>query len=117
LTFLVDPGSEITVMSANEASAIGLPLPLRASVGAVHGQTGLEIRSGYLRVQVVGMDRTEYALPCFFLGDPQAPPPASCGVGARKLLGLGGVIDKLRLTFDGRPTAGATHGNLIVEKI
>ncbi len=114
----MDPGSEITTMSAYEARVIGLPMPQRAAVGAVHRQTGLEIRSGYLRVQVVGMDPTEYAIPCFFLGDPHAPPsPTSTVAGARKLLGLAGVIDKLRLAFDGRPTPGAAHGNLIVERI
>ena len=74
-TFLVDSGTEITTFPAALARSLGLPLPLKASPGAVHAQTGLEIRSGFLRFQVVGMDATEYALACFFLGDPNTPPP------------------------------------------
>jgi hypothetical protein len=66
------------------------------------------------------MDQTEYACPCFFLGDPDTPlnPNAPPTREPRFLLGLSGVVDKIRLTFDGTP-AGilAPRGYLIVEKI
>jgi hypothetical protein len=58
------------------------------------------------------MDLTEYIFPCYFLGDPSTPVPAT----ARNLLGLSGVIDQIRLTFDGAAAPGAPHGVLIVEK-
>ena len=58
------------------------------------------------------MDPTEYVFPCYFLGDPDTPPPAT----AKSLLGLTGVIDQIRLTFDGVSLPGAPHGILIVEK-
>ena len=116
--FLVDSGSEMTTMPAFQAKKLDLPMPQRAARGAVHTQTGLEIRSGYLRVRVMGMDATEYALPCLFLGDPDAPVPLAPGQPVpRRLLGLGGVVDKLRFLFDGKPGPGALYGLLIVEKI
>ncbi len=58
------------------------------------------------------MDLTEYVFPCYFLGDPDTPPPAT----AKNLLGLSGVIDQVRLTFDGVSSSGVPYGILIVEK-
>jgi hypothetical protein len=116
--FRVDSGAEITTMPAFEASAADLPMPQRASRGVVHEQTGLEIRSGLIRVQIVGMDATEYVFPCFFLGDPNTPLHAYNPQSLpHSLLGLAGVVDKIRTAFDGTPTPGALYGNLIVEKL
>jgi len=58
------------------------------------------------------MDLTEYVFPCYFLGDPDVPSPAR----AKSLLGLSGVIDQIRLTFDGVSSLGTPYGILIVEK-
>jgi len=116
-TFLVDSGTEMSTMPAALAAQLGLPMPQQAASGAVHAQTGLELRSGYLRAQVVGMDGTEHVFPCLFLGDPGVPIPTGQPAAVpRKLLGLPGVIDKIRLLFDGTPTPGAPYGNLVVEK-
>jgi len=116
-TFLVDSGSEMTTMPAWLARQLDLPMPQRAATGGVHRQTGLGIRSGLLRARVAGMDLTEYVFPCLFLGDPGTPVPTTKGPGVpRNLLGLPGVIDKLRLLFDGTPTPTALYGNLVVEK-
>jgi hypothetical protein len=118
VSFLVDSGSEITIMAANHAKQLGLPMPLRAASGVLHQPYGLEVRSALLRMKVVGMDSSEHVIPCFFLGDPDAPPfPSTKSPSApRNLLGLSGVIDKLRITFDGNPGPGAAFGNLIVEE-
>jgi hypothetical protein len=107
--FRVDSGSEMTTMFAFLARQLNLPFPPKAVPGVVHHQTGLEIRSGILRVQVVGMDGTEYGFPCFFLGDPNTPPPPHLmpAVGPENLLGMSGVVDKLRIYSDGRPAPGA----------
>jgi hypothetical protein len=59
------------------------------------------------------MDATEYHFSCDFLGDPDVPPPAT----VRNLLGLSGVINQIRLTFDGSPAHAVPHGVLIVEKV
>jgi hypothetical protein len=116
-TFLVDSGTEMTTMPARVAKQLDLPLPLQAIRGAVPRQTGLPIRSGRLRARIVGLDGTEFLVPCFFLGDPHTPPgviqPAT---GPRNLLGLTGVVNQIRLLFDGTPTPIALFGNLIVEK-
>jgi hypothetical protein len=116
-TFLVDSGTEITTFPAALAKKLRLPMPLHAAHGAIHNQTGLAIRSGYLRVQVVGMDGTEYVFPCFFLGDP-VPAAAPRGpTTPRNLLGLSGVINQLRILFDGTPGGlGAPFGTMTIEK-
>jgi endonuclease YncB( thermonuclease family) len=102
--FRVDPGSEMTTMFAALAKKLHVPMPQHAVANAVHGQTGLESRSGVLRVRIVGMDATEYALPCFFLGDPDAAVPSGQSpTTARKLLGISGVVNHLRICFDGAP--------------
>jgi hypothetical protein len=68
-TFRVDSASDMTTMPAFDARRLNLPVPINATP-LRHEQTGLEIRSGYLRCQVIGMDQTEYSFPCFVLGDP-----------------------------------------------
>jgi hypothetical protein len=56
--FLVDSGTEMTTMPAGEAKNRNLPMPrLPVSGLTFHG---LEVRSGLLRVQIPGMDATEY---------------------------------------------------------
>jgi hypothetical protein len=117
-TFLVDSGTEMTTMPASLAKQLDLPIPQQAAPGVIHAQTGLEIRSGSLRARVVGMDQTEYVFPCFFLGDPTTTASSSPSKATpRKLLGLSGFIDQLRLIFDGTPTPTAPYGALIVEKV
>jgi hypothetical protein len=49
---------------------------------------------------------------CCFLGDQNVPPPAR----ARNLLGLTGVINQIRLIFDGTTSVQAPWGVLVVEK-
>ena len=57
------------------------------------------------------MDKTEYLFPCYFLGDPNAPLANSIN-----LLGLTGVINQVRFTFDGATSTQAPCGVLVVEK-
>jgi hypothetical protein len=108
VTFLFDSGTEMTTMAAVEARKLDLPIPRRP----VRGLTfrGQETRAGLLRARVVGLDPTEYLFPCYFLGDPNVPHP-----DPRSLLGLTGVINQVRVSFDGSPTPGAPDGRLIVE--
>ncbi len=65
-TFLVDSGSEMTTMPAWLAKQRDLPMPRKAATGAIHTQTGLELRAGLLRARIVGLDGTEFTFPCFF---------------------------------------------------
>jgi hypothetical protein len=107
--FRVDCGTEMTTMLAADAKDRKLPIPKRP----VRGLTlrGLEVRSGLLRARIVGMDATEYVFPCYFLGDPNAPVPDSLN-----LLGLTGVINQIRLIFDGPTSLLTPHGILVVER-
>lgn len=114
-TFLVDSGTEMTTMPASVARSLDLPLPRGAVPGFM--QHGQEVRSGVLRAQVDGMDGTEYYFPCSCLGDPDVPLDPNLPATVRNnLLGLSGVVDKIRLTFDGKPTSAGLHGNFVVEK-
>ncbi len=114
--FRVDTATDVTTFPAFRAKQLGLPMPQRASRGATHTQTGLEIRSGLLRFQISGMDSTEYAASCFFLGDPNAPHSGPPGVLPRALLQPLALLDRLRFLFDKDATVGAPHGEMIVEK-
>jgi hypothetical protein len=109
VTFLVDSGTEMTTMLAGDAKKVDLPIPKRP----VRGLTfqGKEVRSGLLRARIVGMDATEYVFPCYFLGDPNVPLATP-----KNLLGLTGVINQVRFTFDGATSLLAPHGVLVVEK-
>ena len=109
LRFLVDSGTEMTTMPAEEAKFRDLPMPRRPVSGLTF--QGREVRCGLLRARVVGMDATEYVFPCYFLGDPDIPL-----ANAKNLLGLTGVINQVRLTFDGTPSLVAPCGVLVVEK-
>src|SRR5262245_7874102 len=78
-TFRVDTGSDICSMPAWYAKSLNLPIPQQAVTATLTtpmGQVQVAVRSGYLRFKVDGMDQTEYAVPCQFLGDlaPIAPP-------------------------------------------
>jgi hypothetical protein len=116
--FLVDSGSEMTTMPAWFAKQRDLPMPRKAAAGAVHRQTGLEIRAGLLRTRIAGLDGTDFTFPCFFLGDPDIAPAGSKGGNVpRNLLGLSGVVDKLRIIFDGSLTPSAVYGKLILETL
>jgi len=112
-TFLVDTGTEITTMPAFDAKQLGLAMPRGAARGVSHRQTALAIRSGVLRFRVAGMDQTEYAVPCFFLGDPDAPPtPGQPAIRPRRLLQPLGLLGHLRFVLDRDATANAPYGTL-----
>src|SRR5262249_40766296 len=106
VVFLFDSGTEMTTMPAAQAKLLDIPLPIHPVAGLKHAQAGLEIRAGVIRAQVVGMDGTEYVFPCYFLGDTNKPASQPQAATPRNLLGLTGVVDKIRISLDGKP-AGA----------
>lgn len=120
--FRVDWGTDVTSLSAAEAKALRLPLPqpgLTVPVTTATGKVPVVVRPGFLRMRVARMDPVEHVIPCHFLGDPDAWPPGTMAATfPRSLLGLTGVVDKLRIITDGTPTPPhAPYGNLIVERI
>lgn len=97
-------------MPAEEARRRDLPIPKQPVRGlALRGQ---EVRRGLLRARIPGLDATGYAFPCYFLGDPNVSM-----ADAKRLLGLTGVIDHIRIIFDGTTSLSAPNGLLIVETI
>jgi hypothetical protein len=114
--FRVDSATDLTTFPAYEARRLNLPIPIQASVGVRHSQTGLEIRSGVLRFRIEGMDPTEYIVPCFFLGDPNVAPTAPPASLARNLLQPLALLDLLRFSFDKNATLTAPYGEMVIEK-
>ncbi len=116
--FVVDTGTEVTTIPAYDAKQLGLYVPPRPA-NIRHEQTGLEVRSGMLAFRVVGMDQTLYAVPCFFLGDPDAAPTPNAPPGSlpRKLLQPFALLDVLKFSTDKDPASiAAPHGELVIEK-
>lgn len=116
-TFRVDTGTQLTTFPAFDAKQSGLLIPAKAAP-IKHRQTGLEIRSGFLRFQVVSMDATEYAVTCLFLGDPDIPPdPTQPATYPRKLLQPLSLLGQLRFDFDkDAKSIGTPRGIMTVEK-
>ena len=118
VNFLVDPGTEMTTLPAARAKQLGIPFPQKPVPRLGITGKSAEVRAGLIRARVDGMDPTEYVFPCYFVGDPDAPfDPNQPPRFPRSLLGLSGVVDKIRILFDGTPTATAPHGLMVIEKI
>jgi hypothetical protein len=116
VTFRIDSGNEMTSMAAAGARALDLPMPRNPILLDINGIRS-EVRPGLIRAQVVGMDGTEHTFPRHFLGSPIATPaPHQPTVVSRNLLGLTGVVGKLRIVFDGMPSPGARYGVMVVEE-
>jgi hypothetical protein len=115
-SFHVDSATELTTFPAYDAKRMGLPMPLQPAQGATHTQTGLEMRSGYLRFRIRGMDPTEYAAPCLFLGDPDTPPAGPVASLPRRLLQPLAFLDHLRFSMAKDPLSITIYGHLIVKK-
>jgi hypothetical protein len=115
--FRVDSATEISTFPAYRAKQLDLAMPVRANTGVSHPQTGLEVRSGYLRFRVVGMDPTEYLVSVLFLGDPDTPlDPSQPGTFPRNLLQPLGLLEHLRFEMKKDPLHGSLYGDLIIEK-
>jgi hypothetical protein len=114
--FQIDTATDVTTMGAYDAGQLALPMPVGATAGAVHRQTGLAIRSGYLRFQIIGMDQTEYVTSCLFLGDPNTPPAGPFATLPRKLLQPLALLNQLRFEMKHDPGDGTPYGVFVVEK-
>ena len=119
--FRVDSAAEVTTMPAVLAKRLHLPLTqdpvpgllVTTSTGTVAGQ----VRSGVIKIRLFGLEEFEFWFPCFFLGDPDAAPATGEPAFPRTLLGLTGVVDKVRVTLDGSAAEDAPYGHVIVERL
>ena len=97
ISFRVDPGTEMTTMLAFEARKLALPIPKKpvSRPGAARPRGACRCS---LRAPIVGMDLIEFIFPLLLCRRPRR----SSRGQARNLLGLTGVINQIRLTFDGK---------------
>ena len=115
-TFRIDSATDLTTFPAFNARQLGLPMPVHPS-RIRHDPTGLEVRSGLLRFRIDGMDATEYAVSCFFLGNPAVlPNPALPAFLPRALLQPLALLDHLKFTMEKNLTSAAIYGEVILEK-
>lgn len=123
LAFRADSGSDIRAIPAWYAKSLNLPMPTASFSIPINTSTGQEmilVRSGTLRIKVDGLGPRVFDVPCHFRGDPGvSPAPGShTALFPRRLLGVAGVIDKLRIYPDGSLTSlAAPFGVLVVEEI
>ncbi len=72
VNFLVDPGTEMTTLPAARSKQLGIPFPQKPVPRLGITGKSAEVRAGFIRARVDGMDPTEYVFPCYFIGDPDA---------------------------------------------
>jgi hypothetical protein len=110
--FIVDPGCGITSMPRLVAEEHGIPIPARTTITkiSVRSSTGSNVqrvRLGKIGVRVPGLSGRIFHWNGHFVEPPHAP--------HMSLLGLDGVLDDLRLIFDGSYSIEHPYGQLILE--
>jgi hypothetical protein len=108
----VDPGSGMTTLSAARAVDLGIPFPHKALMLTVETAAGPVTQRRHpvrIVVRIPGLDSREFDWPCHFL--------QASGNAPQPLLGLAGVLDDLRITFDGTYSPEAPYGRLILEEL
>jgi hypothetical protein len=110
--FIVDPGCGVTSIPRLVAEEHGIPIPPRTAITkiSVRSSTGSNmqrVRPGKIGVRVPGLSGRTFYWNCHFVEPPHAP--------YMSLLGLDGVLDDLRLIFDGTYSIEHPHGRLTLE--
>jgi hypothetical protein len=110
--FIVDPGCGISTMPRLLAEENGIPIPPRNTIKEISVRlstgTGVQrVRFGQIGVRVPGFSGRIFFWNCHFVEPPHAP--------YMSLLGLDGVLNDLRLIFDGTYSMESPYGQLIVE--
>lgn len=113
LLFTVDPGSNVTTIPVSVAKDYELFLPEKSIPCQIKTATGLairQVRAALITVRVPGLDGRDFMWPCHFVD-------AAAGDDLNPLLGLGGVLNDLRIIFDGTYAQEAPYGRLILEEL
>jgi hypothetical protein len=110
--FIVDPGCGISTMPRLVAEENGIPIPPRNTIKGIRvrsstGSSVQRVRLGKIGVRVPGLSSRVCYWNCHFVEPPHAP--------YMSLLGLDGVLNDLRLTFDGTYSMENPYGQLIIE--
>lgn len=118
LQFLIDPGAVLTTIPASFARELGIPLPLKSTnlrVRTAGGTVWQKVYPVHLRVRIPAFAGREFVWPCHFV-EPSTG-AADSETLSRALLGLGGVLNDLRIIFDGGYALDAPHGCVILEEV
>ncbi len=116
VNFRVDPGSEVSMMPLGFAKELGIDCSAEMVDIQINGIT-CDVVLGAIDAKV-SLSNRSLRVPILFKKEEGPTPGATQLTGGVNLLGLAGVVDKLRLTFDGqRTTPLAPFGVLIVEEI
>jgi hypothetical protein len=110
IPFVVDSGAAVTTLPTTKAVELGIPVPRRAveiTVETAVRQVRQLRRPSRIQVKLPGLEASVYDWPCHFV-EPQGTPP-------RAVLGLAGVLDDLRITFDGSYSLEARYGWMLLE--
>jgi hypothetical protein len=112
--FIVDPGCGITSIPRVAAEEWGIPIPSKDKIKVINVRTSTgsnkqRVRLGKIGVRVPGLTSRMFHWSCHFVEPPHAPYMA--------LLGLEGVLNDLRLIFDGTYSLENPYGVLILEII
>jgi hypothetical protein len=111
LRFLVDSGSSLTTIAVSRANTLGLIVPEKVvtlNVQTAVGRIQQRRRPGRITARVPGLPGRQFFWPCHFVEDAGGSPPISA-------LSLTGVIDDLRITFDGSYSLEARYGWMLLE--
>ncbi len=109
--FVVDCASAMTTIAVLNAHRPHLPVSYRSIHLKVETATGpvIQIRHpGRIQGRVLGLPGWDFDWPCHFVEHTGPPPKA--------VIGLTGVLDDLRITFDGAYAQEAPYGWLILER-
>jgi hypothetical protein len=115
MPFLIDSGSNCSVINASMATRLRIPVPqvddeFDLRLGTATGPVPIRVRRG--RIQLwwnEGCLGYRFDWPVLFRVDSDPASP--------NLLGLGGVIQTCRWTFDGTWSTSAPYGTLTLEDI
>ena len=107
----------MTTIPAARAKLLGIPYPPDPRPNLHPAGTTEDIRVGQIRVRIVGIDDWEHSLPCYFVGDPDGPLDWRTRRLRPNLLGLTGVVDRVRIIFEGTSSALAPHGLVALETL
>ena len=110
--FLMDSGAKVTSISAAAARDWHIPFSQKAielELRTVLGRVRQRVHPGQITVRIPGLEGREFTWPCHFVEHKGSPPP--------QVLGLAGILQDLRIIFDGAHTQDAPYGCLILEEL
>jgi hypothetical protein len=112
LEFIVDSGSNLTTIPVSVAKKYRLSLPARSiplKIRTAAGSVARQVFAGQITARIPGLPGRDFTWPCHFVAGPVNE--------SGHLLGLSGIVNDLRLIFEGTYSEDAPYGWLILEEL